>query len=201
AQAQMPVDMAGRGNRNRLLAPLGQLQQGLFDRQLQTQMTAAYRLGQHLHGDLGEYAELAEAAGHQSGQIVPGDVLHDFAAKAQQLAVTSDHPSAEDQITHRPGPGAAWAGQTRRDHAANRSLAVEGRWLAGQRLTLFFEGGKEFDQRRTAAYGHHQVGGIVIDNAAVYTVIQDLAGDRAAEKRLAVGTLDGQRGVAMQGIE
>src|SRR5690606_10574981 len=187
--------------RDRLLAPFGELEQGLVYRQLQAQVMAAPRLGQYLHRDFGNYPELAEAGRHQAGQVVACDVLHDFAAKAQQLALTGDDPGAEHQVAHRTRPGPARAGQPGGDHAAHSGLATEGGRLAGQRLALFVQGGKQLDQRRATAHRHYQLGGIVVDDTAVLAGIQYVTGHRAAEKGLAVGALDGQGRVALQGIE
>src|SRR5699024_6443986 len=153
-------------------------------RQLQAQVMAAHRLGQYLHRYFGNYPELAEAGRHQAGQVVACDVLHDFTAKEQPRALTSDDPGAEPQVTYGTGPGTARAGQPGGDHAAHGRLATEGGRLAGQRLALFVQGSKQLDRRRTAAHGHYQLGGIVVDDTAVLTGIQYVTGHRAAEKGL-----------------
>src|SRR5690554_2092305 len=115
--------------------------------------------------------------------------------------MTGDDAGAEHQVAYCARPGAARAGQAGSDHATHRRLAVEGRRLAGQCLALIIQRGKQLDQRSATAYGHHQFGGIVVDDAAVAPGIQHLAIDRAAEKGFAVGALDRQRGVAVQSIE
>ena len=135
---------------------------------------------QHLERDIGQYAQRALGAGHHAGEIVARHVLHDFAAKAQQFAFLSDHPRAQHEIPGSPGPGATGAGHASGDRTANGAGFAKDRWLERQHLMLL---GKCCVQRvkpSAGPHGHHQLHGVVGDDAAMGRDIELRAFYRAA---------------------
>ncbi|MBS1203098.1 MAG: hypothetical protein H6R22_1607, partial [Chromatiaceae bacterium] len=65
--------------------------------------------GQHLEAQIQQHPEGTEGPGHESGDVVAGDVLHHLAAEAQHLAAPREHPGTEHQVagSTRVGPGRA----------------------------------------------------------------------------------------------
>ena len=61
------------------------------------------RQRQALERDLGEHAERAQRAAHQSRDIEAGDVLHHPAAEAQVVAAAVEHAHAEHEVAHGAG--------------------------------------------------------------------------------------------------
>ncbi len=194
-QVQRLAVMAGGADRDRLLAPLGELEQRALEIDFQTQAGAQARLGQHLERDFGEYAEATEAAGHQARQVVAGDVLHHLATETQVLALAGDDPRAEHEIAHRTAPRATRAGQPGGDHAADGGALGEVRRLARQHLPGSIERGFQLRQRRTGANGDHQLGGVIGDEAAMLASIEQHTVGLPPEKALAAAALDAQRRV------
>ena len=90
---------------------------------LERQRALAGRLRQHLERHVEQHAEDAQRAGHQSRDVVAGDVLHHLAAEAQHAAVAGQHARAEHEVAQRTRPGARRAGESRRDRAAERRVA------------------------------------------------------------------------------
>jgi hypothetical protein len=66
AQVQRRTVVAGGADRQRLLAPFGELVQGMQGVHFQAQTEYLARFGQYLERHFGEQAEAAEAAGHQA---------------------------------------------------------------------------------------------------------------------------------------
>ncbi len=187
--------MAGGADRDRLLAPLGELQQRAVEVDFQTQAGAQAWLGQDLERDFGEYAEATEAAGHQARQVVAGDVLHHLATETQMLALAGDDPRAEHEIAHRTAPRATRAGQPGSDHAANGGSFAKVWRLARQHLPSFIQRGFQLRQRRAGANGDHQFGRVIADDAAVLAGIEQHAVDLPPEESLAAAALNAQRRV------
>ena len=63
------------------------------------------RGGQYLEAGFEQNAQGTECPGHQSRQIVSGDILHYLATEAQDLSPSIDHSGAEYEVTGRPGVG------------------------------------------------------------------------------------------------
>ena len=162
--------------RQGLTAPAVQELQGLGLRQaLAHQGGLGGRHRQDLQADLGDHAQSAPAAGHQTADVVTGHVFHDLAAKSQVGPTAVDHANAQHKVAHRADVGAGRATQARRHHAANRRTRAEVRRLEGQRLALFGQSGLQLDQGRAASGGDDQLAGLVADDALVAAGVEHLA--------------------------
>ena len=133
-QVQALTVVARGADRQRLLAPFREAQQGAFAVHFQADAQGLSRFGQDLERDFGDHAKRAVAAGHQARQVVAGDVFHDFATEAQMLAVPGDDPCSEDEVADRARPRTSWPRQPAGDHAADGGVVTEGGRFAGQHL-------------------------------------------------------------------
>ena len=146
------------------------------------------RDGQDLQADLGDHAQGAPAAGHQTADVVARHVFHDLPAKAQVGPTAVDHASAQDKVAHRTDAGAGRATQARRHHAADRRARAEVRRLEGQRLALFGQSGLQLDQGRAATGGDDKLAGLVADDALVAAGVEHLALQGSAPEILGATT-------------
>ncbi|MNY05257.1 hypothetical protein D3C86_1379690 [compost metagenome] len=167
AKVQVLAVVTRGADRQRLLAPFRQAQQGPFGVHFQTDAQGLPGFGQDLERDFRDQPQGAVTAGHQSRQVVAGDVFHHLATEAQMLAETGDHPGAEDKIAHRAGPRPTRPRQPAGNHAAHGGIIRKGRRFTGQHLLCGVQHLLELGQRRAAARGDHQLGRVVTDDAAV----------------------------------
>ena len=92
--------MAGGADGQRLLAPLGEIAQCPGAVHLQGNAQVATGHWQHLQRHFRQQPKAAVTACQQARQIVTGDILHHFAAKAQVFAQTGDYPGTEHEVAH-----------------------------------------------------------------------------------------------------
>src|SRR5690606_844232 len=153
----------------------------------------------YLERHLGDQAQAAVAAGQQAGKIVSRHVLHDFAAKAQVLALAGDDAGAEHKVAHRARPRAARPRQRTGHHAAHRGPTVEIGRLGRQVLALGGQKRIQVADERARPDGDDQLGGIVMHDAGVRTGVELLAFHPPAQEGLAVAAADAQAVALLQG--
>src|SRR6185437_147386 len=156
---------------------------------------------QHLQTDVQDHAQRAHCARDEARQIVAGDVLHDLAAEAQDLAASVDDARAEHEIARGPRVGAARTGKVRRDRPAEGGRGAEMRRLEREHLALFGQQRFEFGQRRAGPRGEDQFFGMVVDDAAMIAERQRFALHLTAEEVLGTATDDRQRGLPFDRVD
>src|SRR5215470_15292573 len=103
----------------------------------------------------GDDSERAESTSDEFGQVVPGDVLHDFAAAGGECAVGKGDGDADDEIAQRAETKAEHAGIVGRKNAADgcgfwrEDVDGEALTVLRQCLLKTSDGAARFD-----GYGH-----------------------------------------------
>ena len=132
--------------------------------------------GRHLQRHFGDEAEDAQRAAQQPRDIEAGDVLHHLAAEAAapRRCHRSASRRARNRAPRRPAGAADRTGRRRSRRRSSDRLPKAGGsnarncpWRREQRLDL--------RQRRAAARRDHQLGRLVVDDAAVRAQIEQLA--------------------------
>ena len=101
-------------------------------------------------------------AAHELAEVVPGDVLHDLAARARDRPVAEDERDAEDEVPRRPEAVGERAGEPPCEAGADRGVTrrVEREPLARGRERVAQH--REPDARLDGA---RQVAGLVLEDA------------------------------------
>ena len=191
AQPLSVVTRAGDGHRRRRpgVAPLDRLRRGHVERE----GARDGRKREHLQRDVEQHPEGPAGPGHQARHVVAGDVLHHLAAEAQHLALAVQHPGAEHEVACRARVGACRTGESGGDGAADGRLCAERGRLEREHLTPFVERGRHLRERRPAAGGEHELGGLVGDDAPVAGDVEMLRLGDASQELLGSAAGDGER--------
>ena len=100
-----------------------------------------------------------------------------------RAAEAAEDPDAEDVVPQGAGEGPARPGEPGGDRPAQGSPRTEAGRLEGQHLAIRLEKGLDLGQRRPGPGGENQLGGIVVDEAAVGCGVQGIARDGASLTR------------------
>ena len=176
----------------RLPAPPIEQTQRLVLRQLKTQGLFRYSNWQDLERNFNDQAQRAQAASHQSRDVVTGNILHHLPAEIEQLALTVEYFYTQHKITKRPGLCTARTRQAARHATTNCRSRTEMRWLESQRLALFSQRLFQFGEWRPAACCHDKFCRLIGHDAGILPRIEHFTRQRLPVKILAAASTQTQ---------